>query len=229
MKSYLDTLKRNELIKLYNRFGLDNSLKSKLLTFKNTALKELILKENVLDIETAKSALLKTNDSKTKETEHVVKGIQEYNNQPVVENLPETKDPIIIKNTAQVSEANKVRELADKLMKRALEPLIVTIQTVHDRDIEAKKKSDTIFFSNQYFSVAKVVPFGIKCELPRCIVEIAKEALAPTYIKYESFEEQRKAGTLGNYVMRPKYSVVIHGRKEDLIKSAQLEAELGIY
>lgn len=221
MKEYLNSLKRQQLIKLYNNFGAE---KVNCMLLKNDELKQRLLDEKILTKDTAEEFLLKgISQSKLNETKQVVTAIKEPS--PELEITDDAT--VIISNKQAVTEAT-VKELAVKMKKQAMEMLVVTIQSLSNRDIEAGKKSDTIYFANEYFSVAKVVPFGVRCELPRCIVEIAKEALAPVYTQFESFAEQRKAGVKGVYRMQPKYSVIIHGKAKDLKKSAELEKELGM-
>lgn len=222
MKEYLDTLKRQQLIKLYSAFGID---KIKCMSLNNNELKKRLLDEQILTKDTAESFL---NKGITKQdltaTKEVVQAIKENTQQE----LEVTDDATVIISKVTAKEQADTKSLSLRMRKKAMEPLVVTIQSLSTRDIEAGKKSDTIYFANEYFSVAKVVPFGVKCELPRCIVEIAKEALAPVYTAFESFADQRKAGVKGVYRMQPKYSVIIHGKSEELKKSKELEKELGL-
>lgn len=228
MKEYLDSLKRQQLIKIYTKFGLNSTIKSNILKTKNDVLKELIIKEELVSKDTAQEFLNEINTPKVQQLNELVAGVKEYNEQPEVEISNEDNNPSILVAKAVTASRQHLKELADKMKKQAMTMLVATIQTRYSRDIEAGKKCETIYFSNQYFSVAKVVPFGVKCALPRCIVEIAQEAKAPVYHEYQSFEEQRKAGRMGNYLLEPKYNVIVHGTLEEYEASEEKKKELGL-
>ena len=229
MKEYLDSLKRNDLVKLYTKFGTDQSFKSNILKQKNAKLKELLLEELVVTKDVAESFLgNKANNGKVENVVKLARNIQELNEQPHIEITQEDNNPAILVSKAVTKGKQHLKELAEKMKKEAMTMLVATIQTQYDRDIEAGKKCETLYFSNQYFSVAKVVPFGVKCALPRCIVEIAQEAKAPVYHQYKTFEEQRSAGRMANYVLQPKYSVLVHGTLEEYEASEEKKRELGL-
>lgn len=227
MKEYLDSLKRQQLIKLYTKFGLNQDIKTNILRTKNDVLKELIIKEELLDINTAEEFLLERVTDKTKELDEVVNNIKQSNEQPQIK-VTEGENPSIVVAKAVTKSKQHLRDIAAEMKKKAMTMLVATIQTRYARDVEAGKKCETIYFANQYFSVAKVVPFGVKCALPRCIIEVAQEAKAPVYHQYESFEQQRKAGRLGNYVLEPKYDVMVHGTLEEYEASEEKKRELGL-
>ena len=228
MKEYLDSLKRNQLVKLYTKFGLDKEAKSNILRSKNDDIKQLILKESVLTKDVANSFLLGETNTDVTNTTEVVKNIQEFNEQDEYEITEEDNNPSILVSKAVTKSKQNLKELAEKMKRQAMVMLVATIQTRYDRDIEAGKKCETIYFSNQYFSVAKVVPFGVKCALPRCIVEIAQEAKAPVYHAFKTFEEERRAGRKGNYVLEPKYTVLVHGTLDEYMASEDKKRELGM-
>lgn len=228
MKEYLDSLKRQQLIKLYTKFGLNQDIKTNILKTKNDVLKELIIKEELVDIETAEEFLLEKVTDKTKELDKVVTNIKQSNEQPEIEISNEDNNPSIVVAKAVTKSKQHLQEIASEMKKKAMTMLVATIQTRYARDVEAGKKCETLYFANQYFSVAKVVPFGVKCALPRCIVEIAQEARAPVYHQYETFEQQRKAGRMGNYVLEPKYDVMVHGTLEEYEASEAKKKELGL-
>lgn len=228
MKEYLDSLKRQQLIKIYTKFGLDNEVKSNILKAKNDTLKELILNEELVTKDIAEEFLLDKNSEVIKEFDELVNGVREHNSQPEIEVSGEDNNPTIVIAKAVTKSKQDLKELATKMKKEAMQLIVATIQTKYARDVEAGKKCETIYFANQYFSVAKVVPFGVKCALPRCIVEVASEAKAPIYYQFNSFEQQRKAGRMGNYVLEPKYDVMIHGTLEEYEASEQKKKELGL-
>lgn len=228
MKEYLDSLKRQQLIKIYTKFGLDSETKTNILKTKNDILKQLILDEELVTKDIAEEFLLNKNSDSVKELDALVDGVKEYNSKPTIEVLDEDKNPAIIVAKAVTKSRQHLQELATEMKKEAMKMLIATIQTRYARDVEAGKKCETIYFANQYFSVAKVVPFGVKCALPKCIVQIAQEAKAPVYREFDSFEQKRKAGRMGNYVLEPKYDVMIHGTLEEYEASEDKKRELGL-
>lgn len=224
MENYLNTLKRNQLIKLYIKFGADQDIKSKIVKLKNDELKSRLLSEEILTKDIADGYLNHELDKETiQEVSDVGIAVHEEEAQVLQE-----KDTTIIMNKAQVKATKDLQELARKQQERAMEMLVVTIQNLSKNDLEAKKKSDTLYFSNQYFSMAKVVPFGVKCELPRCIVELAIEAKCPEYTPFETFEDAKKAGRLGVLRLVPKYSVVVHGTTEEMKRSEENKRRLGL-
>lgn len=228
MKEYLDSLKRQQLIKIYTKFGLDSETKTNILKTKNDILKQLILDEELVTKDIAEEFLLNKNSDSVKELDALVDGVKEYNSKPTIEVLDEDKNPAIIVAKAVTKSRQHLQELATEMKKEAMKMLVATIQTRYARDVEAGKKCETIYFANQYFSVAKVVPFGVKCALPKCIVQIAQEAKAPVYREFDSFEQKRKAGRMGNYVLEPKYDVMIHGTLEEYEASEDKKKELGL-
>lgn len=228
MKEYLDSLKRQQLIKIYTKFGLDSETKTNILKTKNDILKQLILDEELVTKDIAEEFLLNKNSDSVKELDALVDGVKEYNSKPTIEVLDEDKNPAIIVAKAVTKSRQHLQELATEMKKEAMKLLVATIQTRYARDVEAGKKCETIYFANQYFSVAKVVPFGVKCALPKCIVQIAQEAKAPVYREFDSFEQKRKAGRMGNYVLEPKYDVMIHGTLEEYEASEDKKRELGL-
>lgn len=106
-----------------------------------------------------------------------------------------------------------LRALVAEMRKKALETVIVTYSPNNTRDIEAGKTAETFFVENRYFQVAKVVPFNVPCEVPRCIAQNIQEALAPVYLRYEE-DVARRAKKLGEYRMVPKYNVRVQEKHE---------------
>jgi len=229
MLDYLKSLKRNDLIKLYANFGTNPEIKKSLMKNKNEALVNSLVDEQVLTIETAKSFLVKDN---TKAVEEAKKTADVISNPPVEiesiqSNQEETKDIIIAKRVS--NQAQEVRDLANKLKEEAMETLVVKISPISDNDIRTKgKNSEVIMFANQYFSLAKAVPFNVKCELPRCIVKIAQEAVSPVYIPFEDMDTRKKTGRMGVYQLAPKYNVVVYGKANEIIESEKNKKRLGI-
>lgn len=227
MKEYLDTLKRQQLIKIYTKFGLDDGVKTNILKAKNNDLKELIINEELVTKDIAEDYLLNKNSESVKELDALVNGVKEFKEEPKVELSDDNNPSILISKAININNQH-LRDLANEAKKDAMKLYVATIQTRYARDIEAKKKCETIYFANQYFQIAKVVPFGVKCVLPKCIIEIAQEAKAPVYHQYETFEEQRKAGRMGNYVLEPKYDVMVFGTAEEYEASEARKKEMGL-
>lgn len=117
------------------------------------------------------------------------------------------------KASKQILNNDDYKKFVAAQRKAAMETVIVTITPNHPRDIEMGKTAETFFIDNQHFQVAKVVPFNVPCEVPKCIAENIKEALAPVYYQYSN-EDARILKKLGEYRMIPKYNVRVQEKSE---------------
>lgn len=117
------------------------------------------------------------------------------------------------KASKQILSNDDYKKFVAAQRKAAMETVIVTITPNHPRDIEMGKTAETFFIDNQHFQVAKVVPFNVPCEVPKCIAENIKEALAPVYYQYSN-EDARILKKLGEYRMIPKYNVRVQEKSE---------------
>lgn len=233
MKSYLQSLKRNELVKLYANFGANQSIRSNIIKHKNNQLIEALVEEQVLTIDTAQACLNKetTNEVvQAKKTAEVIanpseeiESIETFKQ----DKIESTDDMIISKKIANQNQ--NLRELAAKMKEEALETIVVKISPINDTDIRAKgKNSEVIMVANQFFSVAKAVPFNVKCELPKCIVKVAQEAVAPVYTPFDDMDVRKKTGRLGIYSLAPKYNVIVYGKTDEVIESETNKKRLGL-
>ena len=233
MKSYLQTLKRNDLIKLYANFGIDAELRKSPLKLNNIVLIDLLESENILTKDIAIEFLQGSAKDEVLAAKKLSLEIANSlpSNEETFETLvvdgKEAKEVMISKRIA--NQAQEVQALATKMREEAMETLVVKISPISDNDIRTRgKNSEIIMFANQYFSLAKAVPFNVKCELPRCIVKLAQEAVAPVYIPFEDAETRKKTGRMGIYQLAPKYNVIVYGKADEVIESEENKKRLGI-
>lgn len=193
--AYVDELSRGELVQLgnYVKKGMPNC-NLVIAKLKNPELKQFIYDSQVsLDEIKEFFSYIKKDKENEKEVEQENK-------------------------KASVSSTNPsdLRQLVAEMRKKAMETVIVTYSPNNTRDIESGKSAETFFVENRYFQVAKVVPFNVPCEVPRCIAQNILEALAPVYFRYDE-DVARRSKKLGEYRMVPKYNVRIQ-EKTDFIK-----------
>jgi len=227
MLDYLKSLKRNDLIKLYANFGTNSEIKKNPIRNKNDIIVNALVEEQVLTKDVAIDFLLKKDNKEIVQAENTAKVISNPVSEVVtVQSKSESPDVIISKQIT--SQEQQLRELATKMKQEAMETLVVTITPTSESYLKDKKNGETIFFSNQFFSLAKLVPFNVKCELPRCIVEIAMEAVTPVYTSFDDIDTRKRTGRLGVYQLTPKYNVIIHGTAEEIKISEDNKRKLGL-
>lgn len=200
--SYVDELTRGQLVQLGNfiKKGIPNC-DVNIVKLNNTDLKQFIYDSNTSldEIKDFFSYIDSTKEKAKKETKVVEEVAQEN-----------------VKASKQILTNDDYKKFVTEQRKKAMETVIVTINPANPRDIEMGKTAETFFIDNQHFQVAKVVPFNVPCEVPKCIADNIKEALAPVYFMYNN-EDALKLKKLGEYRMVPKYNVRIQ-EKSDFIK-----------
>lgn len=200
--SYVDELTRGQLIQLGNfvKKGIPNC-DVNIVKLNNTDLKQFIYDSNTSldDIKDFFNYIDSTKEKTSKNTKVVEEVAQEN-----------------VKASKQILTNDDYKKFVTEQRKKAMETVIVTINPANPRDIEIGKTAETFFVDNQHFQVAKVVPFNVPCEVPKCIADNIKEALAPIYFMYSN-EDALKLKKLGEYRMVPKYNVRIQ-EKSDFIK-----------
>lgn len=203
--SYVDELTRGQLVQLGNFIKKGNPSYEDVVVVKlnNNDLKQFIYDSNTSldDIKDFFSYIDSEKEKANKEKEIKVEKEVEQEN---------------IKASNQILTNDDYKKFVAAQRKKAMETVIVTINPANPRDIEMGKTAETFFIDNQHFQVAKVVPFNVPCEVPRCIADNIKEALAPIYFQYSN-EDALQIKRLGEYRMVPKYNVRIQ-EKSDFIK-----------
>lgn len=120
-----------------------------------------------------------------------------------------------------LSQADAQRALNEvyRQIKQDQEELIdVTITPRFPTKMNGRDKVEAVTIHNQFGSIGKIVPFGIACELPKCIVEYFQNAKC---IQVADIQQSRPfiAGntegtitSMTDYGWVPKYNVLIHPR-----------------
>lgn len=219
--TYLESLKINQLRKLYSVFGLNPQITKRLVSVKQKDLILILKQESMISDSQAKEYL----ENQTFEGINDI--LDMVNNQRNVNNSADSLPNIEPKETnkkLKIEDANTVAQFNLEMRKRALEPVIAEIVSLDPKDNQLNKQCETFFVDNQIFDVVRVVPFGVPCELPRCIVENIQEARFPVYRQY-SEAEQKIEKSLGTYLMQPKYSVTIYNK--DDIHSGRINIKRG--
>lgn len=204
--SYVDELMRGQLVQLGNfiKKGMPDC-DVVIVKLNNTDLKQFIYDSNIT-LDEIKDFFNYIESSKEKSSK-----------KPEVETTLETEVKQENKKASnQVLTNDDYKRFVAAQRKKAMDTVIITITPNHPRDIEMGKTAETFFIDNQHFQVAKVVPFNVPCEVPKCVADNILEAMAPVYYKYSN-EDSIILKKLGEYRMIPKYNVRIQD-KSDFIK-----------
>lgn len=118
----------------------------------------------------------------------------------------ETKKEITSTSNEPSAEALKNQIL--EMRKRALEPVVVTITCLDEKDISMNKECEMFSVENAYFSVGKIIPFNIPVEIPRALVDMIKEIKMSKVITL-SEAQQRIQKRLSIVTRVPRYNVAI--------------------
>lgn len=200
MTEYLEQLNRANLMKLYTQLGAKD--KGNHATQTKAVLIEWLVSEGVTkeQCEEVLSEVAETKQEKVSQSSVVV-------------NLNEI-DPNKLKSAYANNDRNELLRFQNETKKKALEKVVITVTPRSQRDIEAGKTAESFFFSNQFFSVGRVVPFNIPCEVPTCIANVIKESVAPTYTEIPQNPNRIKGDIYihATYRMTPKYNVVFHDK-----------------
>lgn len=200
MTEYLEQLNRANLMKLYTQLGAKD--KGNHATQTKAVLIEWLVSEGVTK-EQCEEVLSEVTETKQ----------EKVSQSSVVVNLNEI-DPNKLKSAYANNDRNELLRFQNETKKKALEKVVITVTPRSQRDIEAGKTAESFFFSNQFFSVGRVVPFNIPCEVPTCIANVIKESVAPTYTEIPQNPNRIKGDIYihATYRMTPKYNVVFHDK-----------------
>ena len=198
MLEKLTQLPRHKLIELYKYLGVDKFS----ISMKNQNLIDGITKNEYATEEIVDSFINGNMEVfKTPEFAEIIKKTNILREQVEAEH----------KEALQKADStNKLLELKLQSKKEAMETVIVKVSSNNIQDINLGKKAETISFSNEFMSVAKVVPFDIPCEVPKCIAYILKEARMPQYVP----TSDPRTGKVGDYRLVPKYNVDVYSVDE---------------
>lgn len=139
--------------------------------------------------------------------------VQAQDNTPTTsEDTAKSED--IAKPEAQSDEpsATTLKNMIAEMRKTALEPVVVTITCLDEKDISMNKECETFSIENGHFSVGKVVPFNIPVEIPRALVDAIREIKMSKVIAL-SDEQQRLQKRLSVVTRVPRYNVAIMDRE----------------
>lgn len=205
MTEYLDKLNRATLLKLYTQLGAKD--KGNHATQTKAVLVEWLIEEGVTK-EQCEEVLASVTTEEKVETKS-----ETTSNSSVVVNLNEI-DPNKLKSAYANNDRNELLRFQNETKKKALEKVVITVTPRSQRDVEAGKTAESFFFSNQFFSVGRVVPFNVPCEVPTCIANVIKESVAPTYTEIPQNPNRIKGDIYihATYRMTPKYNVVFHDK-----------------
>lgn len=208
--TYIESLKINQLRKLYSVFGLNPQISKRLVSVTQKDLLLILKQESMITDSQAKEYLENKTFGGIDDVLEMVK-----NSRTSAEVSSQLDTPIVKTETKtlKVEDANTVAQHNLAMKKKALETVIAEIISLDPKDNQLNKQCETFFVENQVFSVIKVVPFGVPCELPQCIVENIKEARFPVYREY-SEAEQKMEKALGTYLLQPKYSVTVYNKDD---------------
>lgn len=187
---------KNTLKKVY--LSLDPNVKAKEISL----LKEDKLIQRIIDLELDES-----------EIENALKAINPDYDKPKDEVNVDNKVVDIVSSRDLYSKAvsnqkEQLRRLADEMKRKALETVIVTLSPADNKNKVEGKDGEAVSIVNEYFSVAKIVPYNVPCEVPRCIAEYLKTAKR-NVIKELTPDEARRTNKLSIRGIAPKYNVTI--------------------
>ena len=99
-----------------------------------------------------------------------------YTSQSAGDSVKEKKEEVVKEapQKKQVDAEVAHREMVQAAKKAAMETRIVTITSTDKRDNDVMT-SEYVAVENQYFSIAKYVPFDIAVELEVCLINVLKE------------------------------------------------------
>ena len=202
MTEYLDKLNRATLMKLYTQLGAKD--KGNHATQTKATLIEWLVQEGVTQEQC--EAVLGNTETEEVETK------QEPTTKVTVD-ITEI-DPNKLKAAYTNNDRNALLRFQNEAKKKAMETVIITVTPRSQRDQEVGKTAESFFFSNQFFSVGRVVPFNVPCEVPSCVASVIKESVAPVYTELPNNPNRAKGDIYVNatYVMMPKYNVVYHDK-----------------
>lgn len=113
----------------------------------------------------------------------------------------------------------KVNEIAAEMKKQAMRPIIIEYHSNDEADKSMQgKNAETFFIENQYFSVNKVVPYGVPVEVQYCIYENIKEAKMLVIDEIKDVVTKYRAKRESFVKMMPKYSVRVVNDNVDEIR-----------
>lgn len=204
MTEYLDKLNRATLMKLYTQLGAKD--KGNHATQTKATLIEWLVQEGVTQEQC--EAVLGNTETETKEVES-----KQESNTKVTVDITEI-DPDKLKTAYANNDRNALLKFQNEAKKKAMETVIITVTPRSQRDQEVGKTAESFFFSNQFFSVGRVVPFNVPCEVPSCVANVIKESIAPVYTELPNNPNRAKGDIYVNatYRMMPKYNVVFHDK-----------------
>lgn len=129
------------------------------------------------------------------------------------DNTPTTPEDTATPETqSDEPSATTLKNMIAEMRKTALEPVVVTITCLDEKDISMNKECETFSIENGHFSVGKVVPFNIPVEIPRALVDAIREIKMSKVIAL-SDEQQRLQKRLSVVTRVPRYNVAIMDRE----------------
>lgn len=202
MKDFLESLKRPALLKVYKEFGekFDGWYKAKTPELIQKLVDSGISQERVeLFVETDNAA-----EAERKEIETKNAAIDEY-----------AKSKGLVNKNKEVTQQN-VHQLAKEMEKNARRMVIVKYSPNNPTDKQMDEKTaETFMVENMYFTVSRIVPFNVPCEVEYCIAQAIKDAMYPAIEQYDMSRAKTYNGTAGTVRalsgirMLPKYNVEI--------------------
>lgn len=191
IENTLSTLKRSELVKLFKFFNPKTPFSVK---WKNEEI------------------IMKISESATEEDiQLAINGIK------VSDEINEQQEKLDLEIAKNKTEPQTLAQLRFEARKKAMEPVMVFVNPNDENDISMNRQSVTSYvFSQECGDVAKVVPFGYWCEVPRCIAKNIRDVRYTKYVAGDKFIDRNGNRRLGTYKLAPKYSVQIMEKDEFL-------------
>lgn len=195
MKNTLQSMRRQDLMKLYSALRTEEKFNAKWTT------EELI--DKILENASEDHIEYLLNVNKT----------LDLINDNQLEIVQRQKSYDELKNEARTKAKRELMELAANEKRKAMELVMVNIVPNDPRDQHEEINCVTISVCNAMgVDVTRVIPFNIWCEVERCI---AKQARDLKYYKYFSYHPNKaNKNELGHTLLVNKYNVIIKEKKE---------------
>lgn len=188
MTDFLNSLDRKSLMKIYKEFG--NKDKGNYATQSKETLVKWLSTENKISQDDISLFLNGLEITSTQSTEVI--------------------DPKKVKQSYDNADKNALLHFQNEMKRKAMETVVISVIPQDKRTIEIGKQAESFCFANQFFECSRVVPFNTPVEVPRCIADVIREAVAPQYKSFENSKgvKSQEFTLYAGYPLMPKYNVV---------------------